>query len=335
MTTRRAAKTTSNQTSPAVSSSVTSDSRRSSLNGIAQEEDARSEIDDERPAKRSRMSTESGSPQMSNGAFDNNTPMNGSQASELQMSVSDALLNPPKTAGQKRRASDGSTQSNKTQNGVLTRTQSDVSEQQPRRKKRKTTEAPADSGDQPPDLTDASTAPNSPEQTVEVESSQNLQHVLPTNGDAPAKVARRLPGRRRQPHPDINVEIDLRRQLTLKTSYRSLAKVQKAILDELSNRTIRNLENDPEFYTKCPEYAPVMASLDQRRDGRIDEVSAKRTFRLEQLERERVAEEEIQKQQYIVSCLPTVTVLELIKTESVRRPARRLFAAVLLSHEAD
>jgi hypothetical protein len=307
MTTRRAAKTTSNHTSSAASSSATSDSRRSSLNGIAQEEDARSEIDDERPAKRSRMSTESGSPQMSNGAFDN-TPMNGSPTSELQMSVSDATLDPPKTAGQKRRASDGSTQSSKTQNGVLTHTHSDVSEQ-PRRKKRKTTETIADSGDQPPDLTDASTVPNSPEQLAEVENSQNLQHVLPTNGEAPAKVARRLPGRRRQPHPDINVEIDLRRQLTLKTSYRSLAKVQKAILDELSNRTIRNLENDPDFYKKCPEYEPLMASLDERRDCRLDEVNARRTFKLEQLERERLAEENIQRQQYIVSCPPVVTKL--------------------------
>jgi hypothetical protein len=156
-------------------------------------------------------------------------------------------------------------------------------------------------------LTDASTVPNSPEQIAEVENSQNLQHVLPTNGDAPAKVARRLPGRRRQPHPDINVEIDLRRQLTLKTSYRSLAKVQKAILDELSNRTIRNLENDPDFYKKCPEYEPLMASLDERRDCRLDEVNARRTFKLEQLERERLAEENIQRQQYIVSCSPVVT----------------------------
>nr|GFD52973.1 hypothetical protein [Tanacetum cinerariifolium] len=104
------------------------------------------------------------------------------------------------------RASDDSTQSSRTRpNGVLTRTQSDVSEQQPRRKKRKIASAPADSADQPPELTDASTAPNSPEQAPDVAIRLNLQNVLPANGDGPAKAPKRLPGRRRQPHPDMNI----------------------------------------------------------------------------------------------------------------------------------
>lgn len=185
-------------------------------------------------------------------------------------------------------------------NGLLTRAQSDGSEQQPRRKKRKTKEAPADTADQPPELTDASTAPNSPEHMPEVDGSQSLQNVLPTNGDAPAKSGRRLPGRRRQPHPDINIETDLRRQLNLKMSYRSLAKVQKALLDELSNRTSYNLEKDSDYHAQCPEYKPLMASLDQRRDSRLDELDAARTYRLEQLERVHIAEERIQSEQYSV-----------------------------------
>lgn len=304
MTTRRGAKTTSSHTSPAGPSSASSGSRRSSLDDIAPYEDAPSDLEDARPAKRSRTSTDSGSPQMSNGSVDNNTPMNGTQTPELPRPMSGATLTAPKPAGKKRRASDASTQSSKTisarQNGVLTRTQSDVSEQQPRRKKRKTTETPADSADQPPELTDASTAPNSPEQMPDVDGSQNLQNVLPTNGDAPAKSGRRLPGRRRQPHPDINIETDLRRQLNLKMSYRSLAKVQKSLLEELSNRTTKNLDNGPSYHAQCPEYKPLMASLDQRRDSRLDEVNAMRTYRLEQLERLRVAEELIQREQYIV-----------------------------------
>lgn len=303
MTTRRGAKTTSSHTSPAGPSSASSGSRRSSLDDIAPYEDAPSDLEDARPAKRSRTSTDSGSPQMSTGSADNKIPMNGTQTPELQRPVSGATLTAPKAAGKKRRASDDSTQSSKTlsarQNGVLTRTQSDVSEQQPRRKKRKTTEPAAEPTDQPPELTDASTAPNSPEQMPDVDGSQSLHNLLPTNGDAPAKSGRRLPGRRRQPHPDINIEVDLRRQLNLKMSYRSLAKVQKSLLEELSNRTIKNLDLGPNYHAQCPEFKPLMATLDQRRDSRLDEVNAMRNYRLEQLERLRVAEDRIQKEQYI------------------------------------
>ncbi|RYN96344.1 hypothetical protein AA0120_g3165 [Alternaria tenuissima] len=300
MTTRRGAKGTSNHTSSAGPSSASSGSRRSSLNEIAQNEDATPDHEDARPAKRSRTSSDSGSQQRSNGSYDNNTPMNGTQTPEPQKPSSDATSTAPKAAGKKRRASDDSTQSSKTRpNGVLTRNQSDVSEQQPR-KKRKTKETAADTAaDQPPELTDASTAPNSPEQVPDVDGHQSLQNVLPTNGDAPAKSGRRLPGRRRQPHPDINVETDLRRQLNLKMSYRSLAKVQKVLLEELANRTTKNLEDDPRYHKKCPEYDAVMAQLDQRRDARLDQVNAMRTYRLEELERVRIAEEHIQREQYV------------------------------------
>ncbi|KAI4926896.1 uncharacterized protein J4E92_006056 [Alternaria infectoria] len=273
---------------------------RNSLDENAQNEDATPDHEDARPAKRSRTSSDSGSPQRSNGSFDNNTPMNGTQTPELQKPASSATSTAPKTAAKRRRASDDSSQSSKTRpNGVLTRTQSDVSEQQPR-KKRKTKESQTDTAaDQPPELTDASTAPNSPEQVPDVDGSQSLQNVLPTNGDAPAKSGRRLPGRRRQPHPDINVETDLRRQLNLKMSYRSLAKVQKALLEELANRTTKNLEDDPQYHKKCPEYEAVMAQLDQRRDSRLDQINSLRTYRLEELERIRVAEEHIQREQYV------------------------------------
>ncbi|KAH6642635.1 hypothetical protein C7974DRAFT_106478 [Boeremia exigua] len=292
MTTRRAAKTSSNHTSPAAPSSAASGSRRSSLNDVAQQSD----FDDE-PAKRSRMSTDSGSP---NGSFGNSTPMNGTQTPELDEPVSEAILQLSKTAGKRRRASDDSTQSSKTRpNGVLTRTQSDVPEQQPRQKKRKTTSAPTDSADQPPELTDASTAPNSPEQVPEVAISLNLQNVLPANGDAPAKVPKRLPGRRRQPHPDMNVEVDLRRQLNLKTSYRSVAKVLKSYLDELAHRAIRNLDNDQDFHKNCPEYKPLIDGLDSKRDAQLGYCAAWRSERMHQLERVQAAEEQIQKKQYI------------------------------------
>lgn len=283
MTTRRGAKTAS------AASSANSGSRRSSLDDVAQLQDAPSDSEDEGPAK------DSGSP-MSNGSSNNKTFINDS--------ITVATTAPTRTAGKKRRASD-STQSSNTlktrpSNG-LTRNQSDLSEQQPPRKKRKTAAGtPAESADQPPELTDASTAPNSPEQLPDVDGNHSLQNVLPTNGDAPAKTGRRLPGRRRQPHPDINIETDLRRQLKLKMDYRSLAKVQKSILEELSKRTLNNLDKDRNFHTQCPEYKPLMAQLDERRNGRVNQIHAVRTYRMEHLERVRIAEEHIQKEQYIV-----------------------------------
>ena len=304
MTTRRGAKTSSDHTSPAGPSSASSGSRRSSLNDITQYEDAPSDGEHARPAKRSRTSSNSGSPQTSNGSFHLHHSMNGSQVPDLQDPAPGATLTAPKPVAKRRRASDDSTQSSRTlsarQNGVLTRAHSDVSDQQPRKKKCKTTEMPPDPADQPPELTDASTAPNSPEHMLDVDGSQGLQNLLPANGDAPAKTSRRLPGRRRQPHSDINVEIDLRRQLNLKMSYRSLAKVQKALLEELSARATDNLEKDPDYHANCPGHKPLMDSLDQRRDSRLDEVNAARTYRMEQLERVRIAEESIHREQYIV-----------------------------------
>jgi hypothetical protein len=305
MTTRRAAKTASNHNSSGAPSLASSGSRRSSLNDIAPFEDAHSDVEDERPAKRPRLSTDSGSPRHSTGS--QNT-VNGTHTPELSKPASRSASDGSKSSSRKRRASDDSTQSSKTvsarTNGVLARTQSDISEQQPRRKKRRTTQTPAEPADQPPELTDASTAPNSPEpENAGVESSQNLLHVLPTNGDAPAKLGRRLPGRRRAPHPDINVETDLRRQLNLKMNYRSLAKLQKNILEELSNRATNSLENDPNFYKRCPEYEPLMAGLDRHKDSRLSQVNALRTEKLAQLERVRIATEHIEKKKYIVSIL--------------------------------
>ncbi|KAL5377633.1 hypothetical protein DPSP01_009686 [Paraphaeosphaeria sporulosa] len=299
MKTRRAVKTASNQDSSGAPSIASSSSRRSSLNDLSRSEDGHSEIEDERPTKRNRLSTDSVTDSFAD-QVDGALNAINANAPDSSMSTARDATDGSKVSPKKRRASDASFESGKSRaNGVLTRTQSDTSEQQPRRKKRRTTtQTPAET-DQLPELTDASTAPNSPEQIPEVENSQNLHHVLPTNGDAPVKMGRRLPGRRRAPHPDINVEVDLRRQLNLKMSYRSLAKIQKNILDELSNRTTTSLDDDPQFHKQCPEYEPLMASLDQYKQSRLDSVHALRREKLAQLERVVEAERHIAKEKYI------------------------------------
>lgn len=305
MKTRRAVKTASNQTSSGAPSIASSSSRRSSVDDLAQFEDAELDVEDERPAKRTRLSTDSGSPQLSTGSFIDSPAVNGTQTPDSPKTRLHSTSNGPKASTRKRRASDDSTQSSKTvsvarANGLLTRAESDISEQ-PHKKRRITTQLPAESADQPPELTDASTAPNSPEQIAEVEPSQSLHHVLPTNGDAPTKMGRRLPGRRRAPHSNINVEADLRRQLNLKMSYRSLAKIQKNILEELSNRATSELQNDPEYYKRCPEYEPLMASLDRYKASRLAQLTALRREKLEQEDRVLKASVHIEEQKYLVS----------------------------------
>ncbi|KAF2118713.1 hypothetical protein BDV96DRAFT_610686 [Lophiotrema nucula] len=306
MTTRRASKAVSNNTSPAAPSLADADSRRNSLNSIANIDD-HSDLEDERPAKRrrSRTSAVSGSPDDSMGSFVSQIPVTEAQSAKT------AKPNARVAQTRKRRASGDSSESSKTlsaaQNGVPARSESDdvPEKQQPRRKKRKTAATaaatpPPEVAEPPPELTYDSTPAGSPDQPPELDLGDDVQNVLPSTADgAPAKAAKRLPGRRRQPHPDITVETELRRQLHLKMGYRSTTKALKNLLDELSNRTINNLENDPNYHKRFPAYQHVMNQLDERRQQRIDSVNADRRLHLEQLERLRVAQEHIEHEQYI------------------------------------
>ncbi|KAH7117777.1 hypothetical protein B0J11DRAFT_583168 [Dendryphion nanum] len=310
MTTRGAAKAASNHTSPAAPSTLGGSSRRSSLNSVVQFDD-HSDFEDDRPAKRSRRSTLSGSPPNSMGSFVSQIPAVEQQNSASQAASNASLASNASNASKgitprKRRASGDSIASSKTvsthPNGLPThsRSASDLSEtQRPRRKKPRTADPLPDPADAPPDLTDASTPPGSPEPIREV--AAVLHNVLPAaaNGESIAKAARRLPGRRRQPHSDINVETDLRRQLNIKMGYRSVAKYQKLLLEELSNRTIKGLEEEPDYHKKFPQYQQIMDELDQRRQSRLHQIEAERTLKLEQLTRLRVAETHIQTEQYI------------------------------------
>ncbi|KAF2840372.1 hypothetical protein M501DRAFT_1015428 [Patellaria atrata CBS 101060] len=98
--------------------------------------------------------------------------------------------------------------------------------------------------------------------------SASLDLVDPS-GEEPNKLVKRLPGRRRAPHANISIEADLRRQLQLKTSYRSVAKALKPLLAELAQRTIDEVENDPEAHKRSDEYEVVQAELDARLRERL------------------------------------------------------------------
>lgn len=83
------------------------------------------------------------------------------------------------------------------------------------------------------------------------------------------RILDRLPGRRRAHHADMDVEVDLRRQLELRVAYRALAKAFKPILAELADRTAQEQRANAELYKQCPEYQEVLDELEEHLNARL------------------------------------------------------------------
>ncbi|KAF1990671.1 hypothetical protein K402DRAFT_417440 [Aulographum hederae CBS 113979] len=147
--------------------------------------------------------------------------------------------------------------------------------------------------------TDAASAPGTPKPPADEDAE------WPDAGDGPdagqVVVKKRLPGRRRAPHADPSIEADLRRQLHLKMGYRAIAKALKPILAELAERSIEEIEENPEAHTQHPSYRIVEDELEARVNQRISHVDAEFRLRMEELERIRTAEEHIIQQQLKLS----------------------------------
>jgi len=103
----------------------------------------------------------------------------------------------------------------------------------------------------------------------------------------------RLPGRRRAHHADIDIEVDLRRQLELRVGYRALAKALKPLLAEIANRTARDLKAEDELYKQCPEYQEVLEELDERLQQRLDVIQTEHDEEEQRLHRIHAAEDVI------------------------------------------
>lgn len=119
--------------------------------------------------------------------------------------------------------------------------------------------------------------------------------------DEPGGILKRLPGRRRAPHPDINIEVDLRRQLELKVAYRAIAKALKPVLAELADRTARELKDDEMLLMQHPEHAEIIEELDARLRQRLDVIQASLSEEEARLGREQVAKELLIRDRYEVS----------------------------------
>ncbi|OCK85300.1 hypothetical protein K432DRAFT_52158 [Lepidopterella palustris CBS 459.81] len=310
MTTRAASRAASGPTNSVEGSVASGNSRRSSFTD-ANLEDVNYDTENERPAKRSRVSTETDSPL----GHALQSPVNSTQNGQPSKLKSPSSSTEPRRSSNRKRSSDASNNesdqidnsvSNEPNGVALKKSESDLSEQRrptKRRKKRSrvfSPEPPPDSAEPPPELTDASTAPPSPEPNPETAIAQDvdLQNVLPNTSQGPVKIVKRLPGRRRQPHSDINIEADLRRQLQLKTAYRSVVKALKPVLGELAERTITGLENDANYHKQSDQYQVVCAQLDERLEDRLALLNNTHKHKLAQSEHIKAVEERIQNEQF-------------------------------------
>ena len=125
-----------------------------------------------------------------------------------------------------------------------------------------------------------------------------VENIFDENGTASSsqlakkavKAERRLPGRKRQPNPDINIEADLRRQLQLKTNYRAVAKALKPILAELARRSIEEIKEDVDAYKKHEQYEAVLQQINDRLSKRLAHLEE--TYRLKRKYAEKVSQAE-------------------------------------------
>jgi len=109
--------------------------------------------------------------------------------------------------------------------------------------------------------------------------------------NAAGGILKRLPGRRRAPHADAQMEAKLRRQLELKVAYRAVAKAQKLILAELARRTAEELEAKPESYKDYHEYEDVTEELQSRLNERMETLRSYQEQEEARLERMKRAQE--------------------------------------------
>ena len=94
-------------------------------------------------------------------------------------------------------------------------------------------------------------------------------------------VKKRLPGRRRAPNPNDSIEADMRRQLSLRMSYRAVTKHLKPILQEIANRTEEKIDTDPEYHKTSERHGIVDAQLDESLRTRLHTIDMEEKVAIE------------------------------------------------------
>lgn len=152
--------------------------------------------------------------------------------------------------------------------------------------------------------TTASPLPAGSEDENNVPASPASAAAYETNATGPGRPVRRLPGRRRAPHPNPKIEADLRRQLDLRVLYRAVAKQLKPLLAELAKRNVSALKTDAEAHVKATEYDTVKSGLEERLRSRIDHIAVELQYNKDKLAQCLAAEQDSQRMRYRVRSTP-------------------------------
>jgi len=307
MTTRAASRAASAKTASTTASVASGDSRRSSIEEVTSQVGG-SDIDSGRPAKRSRVSTERHT--TPDGELPAAPAINGdpsAKQNEPLPAVSQAEQRENKTGspdvvqslenGQDEPAGIKESPESSNPDAAFKTTSPTLPPPKRRGKRPRTvqTETPAES-------TDALSVPATPQ--LPAEKGQNSSQQPDTATEAPAKVVKRLPGRRRAPNPNVSIEADLRRQLQLRTAYRAVAKALKPVLAELAQRTVNEVEDDPDAHKQSEQYEVVMAALNEQLRQRLRVIERTLQLQRETLQRTNDAETYIEHNKFTVSnCL--------------------------------
>ena len=129
---------------------------------------------------------------------------------------------------------------------------------------------------------------------------QDSMDTQDTNGYEPAAILRRLPGRRRAPHTDPQIEADMRRQLELKIAYRAVVKSLKPVLAELAERTEEDLTKNPDRHGEFAEYDSVIAELDARLEARLAAIHSGLREEKKRIKREYAAVQALATSRYMI-----------------------------------
>ncbi|GIZ36999.1 hypothetical protein CKM354_000046300 [Cercospora kikuchii] len=107
---------------------------------------------------------------------------------------------------------------------------------------------------------------------------------LPTTGPR-----RRMTGRRRADHHEIDIEATMRRQAQLKSAYRAIARALKPLLAEIASKTVDELEANPALhqevneYEGTEEYEGVRKLLDEALEHRKRQLDAQLEYNRKQI----------------------------------------------------
>lgn len=110
---------------------------------------------------------------------------------------------------------------------------------------------------------------------------------------------RRWAGRRRAEHPVPEIEAVMRRQLALKSMYRSISRALKPVLAEIAFKTVEELEANPSKHQEVVEYqgtndkAGIQEQLDQALERRKQQINAQLKWNQQLLKEAQAAEIEV------------------------------------------